>query len=234
MSPVRLVTFDVTNTIIRVSGGVGHVYAKVAAMYNTSVDPADLDHSFPKVYRQYITKYPNFGVHDSLTPNKWWNMVVHDTFREAGCTHEKLDKIAQHLYVHFASGQGWEVLPGAVQTLEKLKSTGVKLGVVSNFDERLEKILTHLALLHYFQFVLSSALLKCAKPSSEIFRMATEKGDCKPEEIIHVGDNVITDYEGARAAGMRALLYRDRTKDIPEGVDKANVVFTLADVCKFL
>lgn len=234
MSSIRLVTFDVTNTIIRVVGNVGHNYAQAAAVYNKTVDPVKLDNAFPKVYKHHSNMYPNFGVHNGLTTNKWWNMVVEETFREAGCDDANVDKIAQHLFVHFASGKGWEILPEAVSTLTKLAERGVTIGVVSNFDERLERILTHLALRHFFKFVICSAVVKCQKPNEDIFKLALKAGNCKPEAALHIGDNVFTDYEGATKAGMKAVLYWNKSKAVPETVNSNNVVHNLSDVLHFL
>ncbi|XP_060566635.1 haloacid dehalogenase-like hydrolase domain-containing protein 3 [Ruditapes philippinarum] len=160
MSPVRLITFDVTNTIMRVARSVGHNYANVARMYGQDVDAVKLNKSFRTVYKTYNDLYPNFGVHNGLTPFVWWNKVVVDSFKDAGSDGENLDKIAQHLYVMFSTSQGWEILPDAEKTLSNLKGRRLKLGVISNFDDRLEKILTQIALRHYFDFVLASAVVK--------------------------------------------------------------------------
>lgn len=234
MSAIRLVTFDVTNTIIRVAGNVGYNYCQMASKYNTIADPTKIDKAFPKVYKDYTKKYPNFGVFNDLTPNKWWTMVVKETFREAGYEDDHLDKIAQDLYTFFASSEGWEILPEAISTLQQITDRGVLLGAVSNFDERLEQVLNNLDIRHYFQFVLSSTVVKCEKPSKDIFKMAMKAVKCKPEESLHIGDNVITDYEGATGAGMNALLLWNKTKAIPEAVDTTRVVYHLADVLKFL
>ena len=234
MSAIRLVTFDVTNTIIRVAGGVGQNYAQVAAMYNKKVDPGTLEKAFMSTYKHYNSKYPNFGTHNGLSSNKWWNLMVKDTFLSAGCDDKDLDSIAQHLYVHFATEKGWEVIPGAVSVLTKLKETGVTLGVVSNFDERLERILAQLSLRHYFQFVLTSVEAKCSKPDSNIFKQALQFVDCRPEEGLHIGDNALTDYEGATRAGMKALLYRRQSKSSPEAVNPEHIVHNLTDVVKLL
>lgn len=230
MSPTRLITFDVTNTIIRVLGNVGQTYSSVAGMYGNVVDATKLEISFKEVYKNYNKLYPNFGVNNGITPFKWWSNVVIDSFKDVGSNDQHLEQIAKHLYVMFSTSKGWEVMPGAESTLKELKQKGVKLGAISNFDDRLDKILTQLALRHYFDFVLASAVVKIAKPDAGIFEMGFKMANVKPEEALHVGDNVETDFLGARNAGCRGVLLIPADKQIPGGVDKSSVIRNLTQL----
>ena len=49
-------------------------------------------------------------------------------------------EICRQLYKEFAGPQRWEVFPDVPKALQQLRSNGVVLGVVSNFDERLGKL----------------------------------------------------------------------------------------------
>ncbi|KAL4219129.1 Haloacid dehalogenase-like hydrolase domain-containing protein 3 [Mactra antiquata] len=233
MSPIRLVTFDVTNTLIRVLGSVGKNYANVASIYGKTVEPEKLDIAFRAVYKHNIKEFPNFGVHNNLTPFKWWTNVVVETFKAAGSDGKELEQIANHLYIMFSTQTGWEVVPGAINILSLLKQNGVKIGIISNFDDRLEKILAELSLIHYFDFVIASAIVKVAKPEAEIFKMALKKSDVKPEEVIHVGDNVNTDYFGAKDVGLNSVLFLDKDREVPDGVNDSNVIRSLDELPKF-
>jgi putative hydrolase of the HAD superfamily len=44
------------------------------------------------------------------------------------------------------------------------------------------------------------------KPHPRIYELALERGGVDPSRALHVGDSPISDYEGAREAGMRAVL----------------------------
>jgi putative hydrolase of the HAD superfamily len=44
-----------------------------------------------------------------------------------------------------------------------------------------------------------------AKPRREPFAAAVAALKCRPEEVVHVGDDERTDVRGALAAGMRAI-----------------------------
>ncbi|KAH3778150.1 haloacid dehalogenase-like hydrolase domain-containing protein 3 isoform X2 [Dreissena polymorpha] len=230
MSPIKLVTFDVTNTIIKILGGVGHNYAKVASLYGKNIDALTIDKSFRVVYKRNAEMYPNFGVNHGLTASKWWDKVVTETLTESGSDHENLDKIAKHLFLHFSTNQGWEVVEDAVETLSKLKAAGMQLGVISNFDERLEKILMQLALRHFFDFVICSATARFAKPDAGIFHLALEKAGVKACDAVHIGDHVVNDYNGSMNVGINGILYASSIKNIPENIDKSHIVSSLLDV----
>ena len=87
-----------------------------------------------------------------------------------------------------------------------------KLGVISNFDSRLDVLLRNMKLQQYFDFVMSSYQAGCEKPDKEIFQRAmklSELKDLKPSECLHIGDTPVTDYFGARNAGWYSLLIHD-------------------------
>lgn len=56
----------------------------------------------------------------------------------------------------------------------------------------------------HFAFALSPRSAGLSKPDPRIFRLACERLQCAPEEVLHVGDDVALDVEAALAAGLRA------------------------------
>ena len=55
-----------------------------------------------------------------------------------------------------------------------------------------------------------------AKPDPRIFALACEKAGVRPEQVLHVGDDIDRDVRGARVAGMQAAWVR--RPDLPEPV----------------
>jgi putative hydrolase of the HAD superfamily len=60
--------------------------------------------------------------------------------------------------------------------------------------------------------VVTSAGAGARKPDPAIFARALELAGCEAAEALHVGDTAVEDVEGARAAGIPALLI-DRRSD---------------------
>jgi putative hydrolase of the HAD superfamily len=94
----------------------------------------------------------------------------------------------------------------ASPALAGLREQGLKLIVVSNWDVSLETVLERCGLARLLDDVVSSAAAGVPKPDPAIFEVALELAGCEPGEALHVGDTLEEDIEGARAAGIRALL----------------------------
>jgi putative hydrolase of the HAD superfamily len=96
--------------------------------------------------------------------------------------------------------------PDAVPALEGLRSRGLKLICVSNWDCSLGEVLERCGLAGHLDGAVSSAAAGARKPDPAIFEPALELAGCRPEEAVHVGDTPEEDGEAAEAAGIRVLL----------------------------
>jgi putative hydrolase of the HAD superfamily len=94
----------------------------------------------------------------------------------------------------------------AAPALAELRRAGLRLAVVSNWDCSLGSVLAELGLGAALDAIVVSAEVKVAKPDPAIFRAALERLGAGQAEALVVGDSAETDVEGARAAGLRALL----------------------------
>jgi putative hydrolase of the HAD superfamily len=103
------------------------------------------------------------------------------------------------------------------ESLARLRAAGLRLGVVSNSDGRVEQALQAAGLREYFDVVLDSALVGVEKPDPRIFRAALDALGVAPEEALYVGDLYEVDVLGARAAGMPAVLLAQPEAGSPPG-----------------
>jgi putative hydrolase of the HAD superfamily len=92
------------------------------------------------------------------------------------------------------------------EALERLRSAGLRLGVVSNSDGKVEQALQAAGLIDYFDVVIDSSRVGIEKPDPSIFRAALEALSVRADEAIYVGDLYEVDVVGARAAGIEAVL----------------------------
>lgn len=105
------------------------------------------------------------------------------------------------------SGLWNRVDPDAASTLAALRARGMRLGVVSNADGRVEAQLEGFGLRHHFEVVIDSQLAGVAKPAPRIFELALGALGLPAADALYVGDIPEVDGAGARAAGMSAVLY---------------------------
>jgi HAD superfamily hydrolase (TIGR01509 family) len=121
---------------------------------------------------------------------------------------------------------GLETADGAEETLDALRSAGVRLGIVCDVgltsSTTLRARLDGFGLLRHFDHWSFSDEVGCFKPFPPIFEHAMDGlGVAHPSEIAHVGDGRRTDVAGALAMGMtavRATWFADRGPETgPEG-----------------
>jgi putative hydrolase of the HAD superfamily len=96
--------------------------------------------------------------------------------------------------------------PDAAPALTTLRSRGLAIVVVSNWDHSLHERLAETGLAPLVDGAVASAELGPAKPERAIFERALELAGAGAGEALHAGDSPREDVEGALAAGMRAVL----------------------------
>ena len=198
-APIRAVTFDVGGTLIEVWPSVGHVYAEVAARHGVNgLSPQLLNRRFAAAWR---------AAGSFNHSRRGWAQLVNATFR--GLTERPPSQtFFDELYTRFASPDAWRIFPDVLPTLEALAARGLKLGVISNWDERLRPLLKRMKLASYFETIVVSREVRACKPARAIFRHAVRRLGLPPEAVLHVGDSLAKDVRGAHSAGLCALLLK--------------------------
>ena len=81
--------------------------------------------------------------------------------------------------------------------------------------------------------MLHSTAAAAAKPDPAIFRSASSALGVAPAATVHAGDGLVADVEGARRAGLRAILVdrRDQRPRLPAGVGR---ITTLSELPAFI
>jgi putative hydrolase of the HAD superfamily len=107
--------------------------------------------------------------------------------------------------------------PESEAVLRRLREMGTKVFAVSNWDIELIKVLDDLGWRGYFDGVIVSAVLGIEKPEGEIFEEALRASGISRDRVVHVGNDPITDIEGASHAGLDTVLVDRRgTVEAPE------------------
>jgi HAD superfamily hydrolase (TIGR01509 family) len=102
----------------------------------------------------------------------------------------------------FVGAITFELMPDALETVTGLRSRGLELAVVSNWDVGLAEHLERIGVASLFSAIVTSAEAGVAKPDPAVFRLALERLGVEAGRALHVGDEP-EDEEGARAAGLR-------------------------------
>ncbi len=110
---------------------------------------------------------------------------------------------------------GMALFDDVAPTLDTLRSQGLTLGVVTNMNRGSREILAEFGLEGRVDFAVTSIEARSEKPHAPIFREALRRASAEPEEVVHVGDQLESDVEGARRVGIAPVLL-DRDGNHPD------------------
>ena len=201
------VTFDVTHTLLSCPT-LGQQYADVLARHGISVVARDVEAAIPLVWQELAcaaTPARDRFVHHPKGARGFWRHFVERTCELIDAPRPSAFAAAE-LFDRFAQPDAWEVAPGTRSMLAELKRRGLKLAVISNWDQRLPLLLERLDLADPFDTFAISAIVGAEKPHPRIFETALEALGVAAESALHVGDSRRDDVEGADGVGMQALL----------------------------
>ncbi|XP_030277500.1 haloacid dehalogenase-like hydrolase domain-containing protein 3 [Sparus aurata] len=230
-APLRWVLWDVKDTLLKVRASVGEQYCKEAERVGLDLSPVEVEAAFLQAYRQQSRGYPNYGISKGLDGRSWWMGVVRDTFSRCGVQDPALlNTVAHNLYHNFCNSENWEVFPDSLKALEHCSSLGLKLGVVSNFDIRLEEILRVCGLRSHFSFLITSEEAGVAKPSPAIFNQALLKCGVPAASVAHIGDHYVNDYLASRSVGINGFLLDRHNKPNRPDVPRKHLLSSLEEL----
>jgi HAD superfamily hydrolase (TIGR01509 family) len=98
--------------------------------------------------------------------------------------------------------------PAAVETLERLRAMGLRIGMISNATSHglIVEITTRHRIDAYFDPLVSSAGHGRVKPHPDIFTHVLDTWAVPAQHAVMVGDTLAADIAGAHAVGMRSIL----------------------------
>ena len=205
---IQAVTFDVGSTLIEPWPSVGQVYAEVAVAHGQgNFSAKELDRRFRAAF------HARGGV---INTKSEWSSIVDETF--AGLLpHPPSESFFPELYERFARAGAWRRFEDVAPTLVTLHQRGLKLGVISNWDDRLRPLLKSLEIADQFDNIVVSCEVGASKPALAIFEAAVKQLSVPARAVLHVGDNFELDVLGARAAGLQAVQIERQAGGVRDG-----------------
>jgi putative hydrolase of the HAD superfamily len=209
------VLFDAGETIVYPHPSFPDLLAQILRAEGYDVDPATIREQL-HVVADIFTDAAEQGTLWSTSPERsraFWDRVYTRLLDHLSVPFG--DALAARIYGTFTDLANYRLFDDVVPTLDRLRAAGLKLGVVSNFEEWLERLLESLQVTRYFEVRVISGVEGVEKPDLKIFRLALDRLGVEPEESVYVGDSVAFDIEPATALGMTAVLI-DRRGRFPQ------------------
>jgi putative hydrolase of the HAD superfamily len=239
MAQIKAVFFDAAGTLFETREPVGETYARFARPYGIDASPDAIEAAFRHAFRDALPLAFGAGREPEelrRLEREWWRGLVAKTFAAFG-EFADFESYFNSLFECFADPARWISDPQALPTLRTLRERGLALGVISNFDYRLYRILDGLGLSRWFDSITISSEAGYAKPSARLFATALERHRVAPAEALHIGDSEHLDLAGASAAGMAAVLINRKLEErisIEERIARVSSLGAAIDVVRVL
>ncbi len=208
---IRLVTFDLDNTLWSVDLVIGRAEAKMRDWLRPrvpeyrGVSGADM----AAIRDDVIEANPGI-LHDiSLLRER----VLQATIEHCGYPRAAAARLAAGAFAEFLEWRHRiEFYAGALDVLESLART-YTLASLTNGNADFAR----LGLDRFFSFGYCAADVGASKPHVAMFERAIARAGVTPGEAVHVGDHVVDDVQGASAAGMSTIWVNLVGSDVKTG-----------------
>lgn len=211
MTDIRLVTFDLDNTLWDVGQVIRHAEAEMYAWLDAEVPEYRRlidQQALAELRAAVIADHPEAS-HDVSALRE---QVLFRGIRLCGYAERQARAHASAAFqAFFDARQEVEFFDHALESLALLAER-YQLAALTNGNAHIAKI----GLDRYFSFALSSADVAASKPAPDIFHAALERAGVNAKESIHVGDNLVDDVHGAGSVGMHTIWVKQSSK--PETV----------------
>lgn len=195
LDPAALL-LDCAGTLLSLAEPVGETYARFGRGFGATVTPQDAGARFGPAFKAATPLR-----RDAPSWRPFWAQVVN------ACTGCNDPALLDALLDFYTRADAWQVAPGAEFLARALRSRGVKVGIVSNWDDRLPALLETLGVTDWVDTVVVSGIEGIEKPDPQIFQRACDRLGVVPGRALHVGDDARADVAGAHAAGCQALRF---------------------------
>lgn len=184
---------------------------------------ADADAFIPSLRDGFPWHRPDVAHLDLCETEVWWTQVLPllaRAYEDVGVSPERAGELAALVRARYVDPSvGWRLFDDTVAALSLLSEAGWRHAVLSNHVPELEQIVAGLGLDVHVEAVLCSAATGYEKPHPEAFAAALRlQRDGEP--VWMVGDNPEADVEGARRAGLPAILVHNDGVSLLEAAEQ--------------
>ncbi|MCY0868597.1 MAG: HAD family hydrolase [Desulfurococcus sp.] len=212
MSSCIAVSFDVWGTLVDLNMVLTSISEVASRKLQVSLEKAQ-----EAVFNSYTNARRLRRLNPSLNPMELLSKSRDLMATSLSTTTEMLNSIIEEAFKDIKTRR--VVFPDVPGVLEKLREENVYMGLIGNVlfwpSKYTMLLLEEVGLSEYFKITVFSDVVGYAKPDRAIFLEFAKASGFKPDNIIHVGDNIIEDVGGALSSGFTAVLIdRDAGRSI--------------------
>jgi putative hydrolase of the HAD superfamily len=142
--------------------------------------------------------------------------IVVEAMSRLGGSEPELARRIAHLYRDIRDG-GRALFPGALDTLERARSLGIKMALLTNGDAAGQRAkLVQFDLARHFDYLCIEGEFGCGKPDERVYRGALQALSATPESTWMVGDNLEWDVAAPMRLGLTGIWLDRFATGLPE------------------
>ncbi|MEZ4592202.1 MAG: HAD family hydrolase [Chloroflexota bacterium] len=237
---IKAVLFDMDDTLIDWSGvQVDMAEVETRHLQNVYRHLYELGHALPpfsdfwNIFRQTLIRAWTEAKKD------WTGVSFASEMRtfllDCGVAEAQLNLEAVLRAYDWATVPGVEPFDDTLPVLDQLKSSGYKIGLITNAMQPMwmrDIELRAYGILDYLDVRLTSGDVGFMKPHPFIYWRALELLDVRPEESVFVGDRPANDIAGANEAGLTSVLISP--PHLERALDNVKPNYTIANLSELL
>ncbi len=226
---LRAVFFDAGETLVHPHPSFPELLLATLRREGIQVSPEDI-HPNAAIVAQHFKRAADERLLWTTSPEKskaFWMGVYADFLGHLGVGEP--GDLPECLYREFTDLSNYRLFTDVMPVLRELKSNGLLLGVISNFEEWLALLLARLGVDGLLDVQVISGVEGIEKPEAAIFELALERTGLSPRECAYVGDNPVFDTVPAETLGMFGVLI-DRRGRYPDYAGPGVRIADLADL----
>lgn len=215
--PIQAITFDAANTLVHVDWDPMRMAIGAAGRLGLSIDQQLARESYQRLLSGSWTLYQEINRDGSEEACRgYWLELTGDWLTKLGQPISHAEKLVETVEEQMFGPEQtcFTVFEDVLPTLAQLREQGFRLSVISNWDYTLNAALKVTGLFDKFEVVTASLRFGAEKPDPTIFEHTVGLMGLKPEHVLHVGDDPMADFHGARKSGLSALII-DRSAGQP-------------------
>jgi putative hydrolase of the HAD superfamily len=200
---VRAVFFDAVGTLLHPEPPAGAAYAALGRRFGSRLADDEVRRRFAAAFRRQEDEDARHGHRtDEGREERRWRAIVAEVLDDVA----DAEGCFRALHDHFARPEAWRCDAQAAAVVAALRRRGLLVGMASNFDGRLRRVVAGLPELADVRHLVVSSEVGWKKPAPAFFAALCRQAGAAPDEVLLVGDDEENDYRGARRAGLRAVL----------------------------
>ena len=145
-----------------------------------------------------------------------WKKLMCRIVELAGASQPELHvEVIHELFVDQRERNLWrQPIDGMIELVANLKACGARTAILSNSEGRMAELVEELGWTRHFDALVDSGRLAFAKPERAIFQVTADALGAGLADVVHIGDSLRADVEGARSAGARAIWFASPTSHV--------------------